>query len=263
MSSKHEPTGGAVRRAWIAHGHDGGYYGRRRAGIITALSAKIGPSGSPAGEGGPMASTREWFETVEEARRRARRRLPRSVYLSLVAGTEQGITLRDNVAAFSELRFTPPHIADLPAARQLATSVLGQEISLPVIASPTGVQAVHPEGEVGVARGTAEAGTADGPELLRQHAGGGRRGGEPEAVLPGLLVRQQGRDRAADRAGPRGRRQGPDRHPGLVVLQRPGLGQPGHPGEDGPAGHAAAGPGGPDPARATSASGCARAACPT
>ena len=40
--------------------------------------------------------------------------------------------------------------------------MLGQEISLPVIASPTGVQAVHPEGEVAVARGTAEAGTAMG-----------------------------------------------------------------------------------------------------
>ena len=40
--------------------------------------------------------------------------------------------------------------------------MLGQEIALPVIASPTGVQAVHPDGEVGVARGTAEAGTAMG-----------------------------------------------------------------------------------------------------
>jgi L-lactate dehydrogenase (cytochrome) len=109
-----------------------------------------------------MASTREWFETVEEARRRARRHLPRSVYLSLVAGAEQGITLRDNVAAFSELRFSPPHVADLPASRQLATTLLGQDISLPVIASPTGVQAVHPHGEVGVARGSAEAGTAIG-----------------------------------------------------------------------------------------------------
>jgi pre-mycofactocin synthase len=109
-----------------------------------------------------MASTREWFETVEEARRRARRRLPRSVYLALVAGTEQGVTMRDNVAAFSELRFNPPHVADLPAVRHMATSVLGQEISLPVIASPTGVQAVHPEGEAGVARGAAEAGTALG-----------------------------------------------------------------------------------------------------
>jgi heme/flavin dehydrogenase (mycofactocin system) len=109
-----------------------------------------------------VASTREWFETVAEARRRARRRLPRSVYLALVAGSEKGITLRDNVAAFSELRFAPARIADLPATRSMATTVLGQEISLPVIASPAGVQAVHPEGEVAVARGTVEAGTAMG-----------------------------------------------------------------------------------------------------
>jgi isopentenyl diphosphate isomerase/L-lactate dehydrogenase-like FMN-dependent dehydrogenase len=109
-----------------------------------------------------MASTREWFETVEEARRRARRRLPRPVYMALAAGTEKGVTVRDNTAAFSELRFAPPRIADLPAARDMATSVLGQEISMPVIASPTGVQAVHPDGEAGVARGTAEAGTAMG-----------------------------------------------------------------------------------------------------
>jgi pre-mycofactocin synthase len=113
-----------------------------------------------------VASTREWFETVAEARRRARRHLPRSVYLSLVAGAEKGITLRDNVAAFSELRFAPPRVADLPATRQMATSVLGQQIALPVIASPAGVQAVHPQGEVGVARGTAEAATAMGLSSL-------------------------------------------------------------------------------------------------
>jgi heme/flavin dehydrogenase (mycofactocin system) len=89
-----------------------------------------------------MASTRDWFETVAEARRRARRRLPRSVYLALVAGTEKGVTLRDNTAAFSELKFAPPRIADLPAARELATSALGQEISLPVIASPSGCTAM-------------------------------------------------------------------------------------------------------------------------
>ncbi|HLI42321.1 MAG TPA: pre-mycofactocin synthase MftD [Streptosporangiaceae bacterium] len=109
-----------------------------------------------------MASTREWFETIAEARRRARRRLPRPVYLALVAGAEQGVTMRDNVAAFGELRFAPPRVAGLPAARHLATSVLGQQIALPVIASPVGVQAVHPDGEVAVARGTAEAGTAMG-----------------------------------------------------------------------------------------------------
>jgi heme/flavin dehydrogenase (mycofactocin system) len=109
-----------------------------------------------------VASSRDWFETVEEARRRAKRRLPRSVYLALVAGSEKGITARDNTAAFEELRFTPPHIADLAASRDLATTVLGQHIALPVIASPTGVQAVHPSGEAGVARGCVDAGTAMG-----------------------------------------------------------------------------------------------------
>ena len=109
-----------------------------------------------------MASTSEWFETVAEARRRARRRLPRSVFLAREAGSEKGTTLHDNVAAFSEIGLAPPRIAGRPATRSMATSVLGQEISLPVIASPTGVQAVHPEGEVAVARGAAEAGTAMG-----------------------------------------------------------------------------------------------------
>lgn len=108
-----------------------------------------------------MASTRNWFESVAEAQRRANKRVPRSVYLALLAGSEAGVTLDDNAAAFAELGFRP-HIADLPATRNLSTTVLGQEISLPVICSPTGVQAVDPEGEVGVARGAAQSGTAIG-----------------------------------------------------------------------------------------------------
>jgi hypothetical protein len=36
-----------------------------------------------------------WFETVAEAERRARKRLPKSVYWSVVAGSEQGATLAD------------------------------------------------------------------------------------------------------------------------------------------------------------------------
>ena len=108
-----------------------------------------------------MASSREWFETVAEAQRRAKKRLPRSVYLALVAGSEQGITLDDNVKAFSEIGFRP-HIADLPQQRDQATTVMGQDVSLPVLISPTGVQAVTPDGEVGVARAAAQVGTAMG-----------------------------------------------------------------------------------------------------
>ena len=48
------------------------------------------------------------------------------------------------------------------AFADLSTSVMGIDISLPVIISPTGVQAVHPEGEVAVARAAANRGTIMG-----------------------------------------------------------------------------------------------------
>ena len=102
-----------------------------------------------------------WFETVAEAQRRARKRLPKSVYMALVAGSERGKTLEDNVDAFSELGFAP-HVADLASERDLTTTVMGQELALPVMISPTGVQAVHPDGEVAVARAAAARGTAMG-----------------------------------------------------------------------------------------------------
>ncbi|HXB46738.1 MAG TPA: pre-mycofactocin synthase MftD, partial [Streptosporangiaceae bacterium] len=102
-----------------------------------------------------------WFESVAEAQRRARKRLPASVYAALLAGAERGQTLEDNVRAFSELGLAP-HVAGNPAQRDLATTVLGQPVSLPVIISPTGVQAVHPDGEVAVARAAAARGTAMG-----------------------------------------------------------------------------------------------------
>ncbi|WP_163550171.1 pre-mycofactocin synthase MftD [Candidatus Frankia nodulisporulans] len=108
-----------------------------------------------------MASTKDWFETVAEAQRRAKKRLPKGVYLALVAGSEAGVTMDDNLAAFAELKVRP-HVADLPQTRDLSTTVMGQEISFPVIISPTGVQAVHPDGELAVARAAAGAGTAMG-----------------------------------------------------------------------------------------------------
>jgi pre-mycofactocin synthase len=103
----------------------------------------------------------KWFETVAVAQRRAKRRLPKSVYSALVAGAEQGLTARDNVEAFSELGFAP-HVAGLPASREMATTVMGQPASMPVLISPTGVQAVHPDGEVAVARAAAARGTVMG-----------------------------------------------------------------------------------------------------
>jgi L-lactate dehydrogenase (cytochrome) len=103
----------------------------------------------------------QWFETVAIAQERAKKRLPKSVYGALVAGSEKGLTVNGNVDAFGELGFAP-HVIGAVEKRDLATTVMGQEISLPVVISPTGVQTVHPDGEVAVARAAAARGTAMG-----------------------------------------------------------------------------------------------------
>jgi len=95
-----------------------------------------------------------WFESVAVAQRRAKKRLPSSVYGALVGGSERGQSMSDNEAAFMELGLAP-HVAGHHAERSMSTTVMGQAIALPVIISPTGVQAVHPQGEVAVARAAA------------------------------------------------------------------------------------------------------------
>ena len=121
----------------------------------------------PTGPSGPRRNARihtvssPWFETVAEAQRRAERRLPTSVYAALLAGSEKGVTVDDNVAAFGELGLAP-HVTGLCDERHLGTTVMGQPITMPVIISPTGVQAVHPDGEVAVARAAAARGTVMG-----------------------------------------------------------------------------------------------------
>ncbi|RAV03318.1 pre-mycofactocin synthase MftD [Mycolicibacter senuensis] len=102
-----------------------------------------------------------WFETVAIAQERARKRLPKSAYSSLISASEKGVTVSDNVEAFSELGFAP-HVVGACEKRDLSTTVMGQELSFPVMISPTGVQAVDPDGEVAVARAAAARGTAMG-----------------------------------------------------------------------------------------------------
>ncbi|MEV1329308.1 pre-mycofactocin synthase MftD [Micromonospora costi] len=102
-----------------------------------------------------------WFETVAEAQRRAKKRLPYAVYGALLAGSERGRTVADNVDAFAQLGFAP-RVVGHHAVRDLSTTVLGMETSMPVLVSPTGVQAVHPDGEVAVARAAANRGVIMG-----------------------------------------------------------------------------------------------------
>jgi len=99
----------------------------------------------------------EWFESVAVAKKRAKKRLPRSVFGAIVAGAEAGISMNDNLVAFDELGLRPV-TAGQPSERDLSTTIMGQHASMPVMISPTGVQAVHPEGENAVARASAARG---------------------------------------------------------------------------------------------------------
>ena len=102
-----------------------------------------------------------WFESVAVAQARARKRLPAPVYGALVAGSERGQSVSDNETAFAELGLAP-HVVGQHQTRSMSTTVFGHQLALPVIMSPTGVQAVHPDGEVAVARAAAARNTIMG-----------------------------------------------------------------------------------------------------
>ncbi|MCQ3813752.1 MAG: mycofactocin biosynthesis FMN-dependent deaminase MftD [Acidimicrobiia bacterium] len=103
----------------------------------------------------------KWFETVAQARQQAKKRLPKSVYAALIGGTEAGVSLRDNVSAFEELGLRPITAGQI-AEPKMAVTVMGQRCAMPVIVSPTGVQAVHPQGEVALAQAANSRGTPIG-----------------------------------------------------------------------------------------------------
>ena len=67
-----------------------------------------------------------WFETVAEAQRRAKKRLPRSVYGALVAGSEKGLTLADNLSSFDQLGFAPHMAIRTASARPSCLTNLNQ-----------------------------------------------------------------------------------------------------------------------------------------
>ncbi len=79
-------------------------------------------------------------------------------YFAGGAGDE--ITLRDNVAAWGRWRLRPRVLVDVSEVRT-EVDVFGRPVSMPILVAPVAYQRlVDPEGEVGMARAAAEAGTA-------------------------------------------------------------------------------------------------------
>jgi L-lactate dehydrogenase (cytochrome) len=134
--------------------------------------------------------------SVREAQRLARRVLPRVVFDYIDGGADDERTLRANEDAFGDIAFVP-HMGVDVGTPELATTVLGTPVSLPVLLAPCGlVRIMHPDSAPGVARAAQRQGTisvlstvagasveevaaaAPGPLWFQLYAAGGRREAE-------------------------------------------------------------------------------------
>ena len=97
---------------------------------------------------------------IEDLRRLAKSRVPRSVFDYLDGGAEAELTLTENCRAFRDVTFRPRSAVSF-ANYDLKTHVLGHELSLPAMLAPVGYsRLMHPGGEVAAAAAAGEAGTA-------------------------------------------------------------------------------------------------------
>src|ERR1700751_5280314 len=97
---------------------------------------------------------------IEDLRRKARARLPRVVFDYLDGGAEDEVTLQANRRAFDAVTFRPRHAVSMPTC-EIATRVLGFDLSFPALLAPVGYsRLMHPGGEVAAAHEAGAAGTA-------------------------------------------------------------------------------------------------------
>ena len=90
---------------------------------------------------------------------RAKLVLPHNNWEFIEAGSMDEFTTRRNRSAFEQLTLRPRFLRDVQE-RKIATTVLGQEISMPVMVAPAGSHRLaHPAGEVATAQGAGRSDT--------------------------------------------------------------------------------------------------------
>ena len=122
---------------------------------------------------------------IEDLRRIARRRVPKVVFDYLDGGADAEITLRENCSAFQDLTFRPLQAVAFEKCN-LATTVLGTQVSAPFLLAPVGYsRMMHPGGEVAAARAAGAAGTGYILSTISGH-----RLEDVKAATPGLACFQ-------------------------------------------------------------------------
>ena len=101
----------------------------------------------------------EGLVNVQDFERRAGELLDAGVHGYYAGGAGDERTLRDNAEAFARHRLRPRVLVDV-SQTSARTTVLGSEVSMPVLVAPTALHRLaHADGEPGTARAAAAAGT--------------------------------------------------------------------------------------------------------
>jgi isopentenyl diphosphate isomerase/L-lactate dehydrogenase-like FMN-dependent dehydrogenase len=96
---------------------------------------------------------------IEDYEQLARDALDEGTFGYFAGGSGDEHTLRHNLEAFERWRLRPRVLVDVSSVSTTA-SVLGQEVSMPILAAPVAHQRMaHPDGELAMARAVAAAGT--------------------------------------------------------------------------------------------------------
>ena len=96
---------------------------------------------------------------VWDYERLAAERLDPGAHGYYAGGAGDELTLRDNVEAFRRWQLRPRVLVDVDTCTT-STTVLGQDVSMPLLIAPVAFQRVaHPDGEIGMARAAKDAGT--------------------------------------------------------------------------------------------------------
>jgi len=96
---------------------------------------------------------------VRDYERLAEEKLDANAHAYFVGGAGDEVTLRENLAAFERRKLRPRVLVDVHDV-STATTVLGNEVALPILIAPLALQRMaHPDGELATARAAAAAGT--------------------------------------------------------------------------------------------------------
>src|SRR4029450_8857705 len=103
---------------------------------------------------------------IEDLRVLAERRVPRMFYDYADSGSYTEATYRANEEDFAKIKLRQRVAVDL-SSRTLASSMVGQPVSMPVALAPTGLTGMqHADGEILAARAAAKAGVPFTPSTM-------------------------------------------------------------------------------------------------